>query len=110
MRVRLEELMGTYGQKVTLVSRKSGEEAGVMAFLQPVLKERAVPPVTATPLGAVSGRRWLYVGPAGREIRLGDRVCFGTLRLVAQEAEAVYFRGEVLYHRAVLRLEKEAAE
>lgn len=110
MRARLEELMGTYGQKVTLVSRKSGEEAGVMAFLQPVLKERAVPPVTATPLGAVSGRRWLYVGPAGRDIRSGDRVCFGTLRLVAQEAEAVYFRGEVLYCRAVLQLEKEAAE
>lgn len=74
------------------------------------MKERTTPPVTATPLGAVSGRRWLYVGPAGRDIRSGDRVCFGTLRLVVQEAEAVYFRGEVLYHRAVLRLEKEAAE
>ena len=45
-----------------------------------------------------------------RSIRLGDRVCFGTLRLVAQEAEAVYFRGEVLYRRAMLRQEKEAAE
>ncbi len=110
MRARLEELMGTYGQKVTLVSRKSREEAGVMVFLQPVLKERVAPPVTATPLGAVSGRRWLYVGPAGRGIWPGDRVCFGTLRLVAQEAEAVYFRGEVLYHRAVLRQEKEAAK
>ena len=60
--------------------------------------------------GLWSGRRWLYVGPAGRDIWPGDRVCFGTLRLVAQEAEAVYFRGEVLYHRAVLRQEKEAAE
>lgn len=110
MRARLEELMGAYGQKVTLISRKSGEEVGVMAFLQPVLKERTAPPVTATPLGAVSGRRWLYVGPAGREIRPGDRLRFDALRLVAQEAEAVYFRGEVLYCRAVLQLEKEAAK
>lgn len=109
MRARLEEMMRTYGQTVTLVSRKGEEGMTFTAFLQPVLKEREAPPLTATPLGAVSGKRWLYVGPAGREIRPGDRVYFDDLRLVVQEAEAVYFRNEILYHRAVLRREKEAA-
>lgn len=101
--------MRGYGQMVTLVSRKSGEETAFAAFLQPVLKERENPPAAATPLGAVSVKRWLYVGPAGREIGPGDRVRFDNLRLVVQEAEAVYFHTEVLYRRAVLRHEKEAA-
>lgn len=109
MRARLEEMMRVYGQTVTLVPREGGEETAFAAFLQPALKEREYPPVAATPLGAVSGKRWLYVGPAGREIVPGDRVCFDNLRLVVQEAEAVYFHTEVLYRRAVLRQEREAA-
>lgn len=110
MRARLEEMMRAYGQTVTLVSKESGEEAVFPAFLQPVLKEREPPPIAVTPLGAVSVRRWLYIGPAGREIRPGDRVRFNTLGLAVQEAEAVCFRSEVLYRRAVLRQEKERAE
>lgn len=110
MRARLEEMMRAYGQTVTLVSKESGEEAVFPAFLQPVLKEREAPPIAVTPLGAVSVRRWLYIGPAGREIRPGDRVRFNALGLVVQEAEAVCFRSEVLYRRAVLRQEKERAE
>ena len=102
--------MRAYGQTVTLVSRKSGEGTVFTAFLQPVLKEREMPPVAATPLGAVSGKRWLYVGPAGREIRPGDRVRLDSLRLIVQEAETIYFRNEAIYRRAVLRREKEAAE
>lgn len=109
MRARLEEMMHAYGQTVSLVSKKSGEETAYAAFLQPVLKEREYPPAAATPLGAVSGKRWLYVGPAGQEIVPGDRIRFDNLRLVVQEAEAVYFHTEVLYRRAVLRKEKEAA-
>lgn len=102
--------MRTYGQTVTLISRKSGEETAFTAFLQPVLKERDDPPAAATPLGAVSGKRWLYIGPAAREIRPGDRVYFDDLRLVVQEAETVYFQTGALYRRAVLRKAKEAAE
>lgn len=109
MRARLEEMMRAYGQTVTLVSRKSGEEAAFAAFLQPVLKEREYPPVAATPLGAVSSKRWLYIGPASREIGPGDRVCLDNLHLVVQEAETVYFHAEILYRRAMLRQEKEAA-
>ena len=72
--------------------------------------QNALSPIAVTPLGAVSVRRWLYVGPAGREIQPGDRVRFNALGLVVQEAEAICFRSEVLYRRAVLRQEKERAE
>lgn len=109
MRARLEKMMRAYGQTVTLVSRKSGKETVFTAFLQPVLKEQEAPPLAASPLGAVSGKRWLYIGPADREIRPGDWLRFGSLRLVAQEAETVYFRNEAVYRRAVLRKEREAA-
>lgn len=110
MKARLEEMMRAYGQTVTLISRKSGEELAFAAFLQPVLKEREEPPVAVTPLGAVNGQRWLYIGPAGQEIQPGDRMRFDVLCLVVQETEAVYFRGETLYRRAILRREKEDAE
>lgn len=101
--------MRVYGQTVILISGKSGTETVLTAFLQPVLKERETAPAVATPLGAVSRRRWRYVGPAGQNIQPGDRICFNSLRLVVQESEAVYFHSEVLYHRAVLQPEKEAA-
>lgn len=102
--------MRTYGQQVTHISRETGEPAVFSAFLQPVLKEREMPPVTATPLGAVSSKRWLYVGPAGREMRPGDRIHFDTLRLVVQEAETIFFHSTAVYCRAILRREREAAE
>lgn len=110
MRTRLEEMMRAYGQTVTLIPRKNGKESTFAAFLQPVLKVREAPPVAVTPLGAVNSQRWLYIGPANQEPQPGDRVRFDILYLVVQETEAVYFRGEVLYRRAMLRREKEDAE
>lgn len=109
MRTQLEGIIRSFGQTVTLIPRKSRCETRFQAFLQPVLKEREDLPVTATPLGAVNGQRWLYVGPAAREISEGDMVHLDGIHLTVQEATAVYFRGEVLYHRAILRQEKEWA-
>ena len=109
MRERLEGIMASCGQTVTLIPRESDEEWELSAFLQPVLKQREDLPVAATPLGAVNGQRWLYVGPAARTLSPGDRIRFDGLRLTVQEAETVYFRSEPLYSRAVLRQEKERA-
>lgn len=109
MRAALENVMRTYGQTVSLISRESGEETQFTAFLQPVLKEREDLPAVATPLGAVNRQRWLYVGPATREVLPGDKIYLDGIRLAVQEAETVYFRSEALYKRAVLRQEKEAA-
>ena len=62
-----------------------------------------------TPLGAVNEQRWLYIGPAGLKLDVGDRMRCGGMRLIVQEAMTVRFREEALYCRAVLRQEKEAA-
>ena len=109
MRSRWEEIIRSFGQTITLISRKSGCETRFQAFLQPILKEREDLPVAATPLGAVNGQRWLYAGPAAREISEGDKVYLDDIHLTVQEVTAVYFRGEILYNRAILRHEKEWA-
>ena len=110
MREKLEEIMRTHGQEITLVRRESGEAASVLAFLQPLLKEREEPPVTVTPLGAVNDQRWLYIGPAEQGFEPGDEIRFEGDCFVAQEAMAICFRREVLYFRAILRQKKEAAK
>lgn len=109
MRTRLEEMMRSFGQAITLIPRKSWCETRFQAFLQPILREREDLPVAATPLGAVNSQRWLYIGPAAREIAAGDMVHLDDIHFTVQEVTAVYFRGEILYNRAVLRQEKELA-
>lgn len=109
MRTRLEQAMDRYGQTVTLTPRQGGEALETRAFLQPLLRNRDDPPVTATPLGPVSGQRWLYIGRAGVGVLAGDGAAWGELRLEVQEVQAVYWRGEVLYRRAILRRKKEEA-
>lgn len=109
MREKLDEIMRLHGQEITVIRREDGEERTVLGFLQPLLKEREEPPVAVTPLGAVHGQRWLYVGPASLELEAGDRMRYAGMDLEAQEAATIYFRREALYCRAVLRQEKEAA-
>lgn len=110
MRARLEGILAQYGQEVLLTPREGGEEAPVRAFLQPILKRREDLPAAATPLGAVSQQRWLYIGSGGRPLAPGDRAVWGGLRLTVQEARIVPWKDEPLYCWALLRPGKEAAE
>lgn len=110
MRRQLEDVLREYGQELTVIRKKNGEETAVKAFFQPILKDREEPPVTATPLGAVSGQRWLYIGPAALELEPGDKIRFQGDQFVAQEAMTICFRWEALYGRAILRQEKETAQ
>lgn len=110
MRAQLEAIMREDGQDLTLIRRENGEEIPVRAFLQPFLKEKEDLPVTATPLGAVSDQRWLYIGPVEPELEPGDRIGFGGDRFVVQEAMTICFRWNALYGRAILRREKEEAK
>ena len=109
MRVRLEQILERYGQAVALTPRDSGETMEIRAFLQPVLKEKSEPPAAVTPLGPVCEQRWLYIGRAGVDVAVGDRMRCGEERLIVQEVQPVYWQDEVLYRRAVLRREKEEA-
>lgn len=109
MRRQLEDILREYGQELTVIRRENGKKMAVKAFLQPILKDRKEPPVTATPLGAVNDQRWLYIGPAALELEPGDKILFQESQFVAQEAMTICFRWEALYGRAILRQEKEAA-
>ena len=109
MRRRLERMMDRHGQTVTL-KRGGQEPRETRAFLQPELKGREGLPARATPLGAVSVQRWRYIGRGLQHLTPGDRVSWGELRLVVQEARAVGWRDETLYQWAILRPEKEAEE
>lgn len=109
MRARLEGILARYGQDAVIRDRASGEEWGVRAFVQPILKKQEDPPLQATALGAVSRERWLYIGGGSQRLRPGDGVACGGLRLVVQEARAVPWGGGTLYWRALLRREKERA-
>ena len=110
MRARLERIMARYGQSVILTRRETGASMAVRAFVQPVRRQREDLPVHATPLGAVSRQRWLYIGPPEPAPAPGDRLALDGLRLAAQEVQAVRWRDQVLYCRCVLRREKEAAD
>ncbi len=110
MKARFEGILSRYGQSVLLINRKTNLEKAVQAFVQPVLKRREELPFTATPLGAVSGQRWLYIGPSGCPLQPGDEVSCGQLRLAVQEVQTVLWRNEPLYCRAMLRQRREVAE
>ena len=109
MRARVEQAMSRYGQRVTLLPGNGGEASEVMAFVQPVRKRLVDPPVEFTPLGPVSEQRWVYVGPAGVEVKPGDRMICETAHLAVQEVQDIFWTQDILYRRAVLRREKEAA-
>ena len=106
MRAQLEAIMQEDGQDLLLKRRENGEEIPIRAFLQPFLKKNEDLPATATPLGAVSDQRWLYIGPVLPELEPGDRITCGNERYVAQEAMTICFRRQALYGRAILRKEK----
>lgn len=109
MRDLFAALLSRYGQQVRLTRRRTGEEVSGRAFLQPVLRRTEEAPA-ATPLGAVSEQRWLYIGGGAQPLAPGDRVDSGALRLVVREARPIYLGDELVYHWALLRRRKEAAE
>lgn len=107
MKARLDGILARYGQDVVLTDRDSGEARDVRAFVQPILKKREDPGVQATPLGAVSRERWLYIGSGAAPLRPGDGVACGGMRLRVQESRAVPWGGGTLYYWALLRPGKE---
>ena len=103
----LEQAMLRFGQPVKV--SHAGLTSEVFAFLQEKLEKSEEPPRGIHPLGEVDRRRWVYIGPAETEISVGDRVEFGELGLIAQQAEAVRLGGEICHWWAQLAREKEAA-
>ncbi len=99
-------LASRYGQSLIL-HRDGGEPAAFRAFLQKKRPPLAAPPLSPTPLGAVSEERWTCFSP--QALSPGDRIGFGSLLLVVQEAHTHYLGDEAVYCLATLQRRKEAA-
>lgn len=110
MRGSFDQLLCRFGQTVTLTPKASGVPQTLHAFLQPILKRREALPITPSPLGAVSQKRWLYLGSSSQPLASGDTITGEELELVIQETQTVYWRDEPLYRWAILRERKEAAQ
>jgi len=109
MRERMDSIINRHGQRAVLVRKSSGETVELRAFLQPVLKKQIHPPVTVTPLGAVSEERWTYIGMGSIGIAPGDKVRQSDQTWEVQEAREVFCGDTLLYRWALLRPAKEAA-
>ncbi len=109
MKEAIERVLSQYGQSAEVERRESGKASSARAFIQPILRQREDVPLAATPLGAVSTQRWLYIGSGDSPLAPGDRVSSGGLELVVQEARPLFCGDCLLYYWALLRRQREAA-
>ncbi len=103
----MDTILSRHGQSMTLRSRETGETREIKAFLQPILKKQEHPPISATPLGAVSRQRWLYLGSSQILIAPGDQIRQKELTLIVQETRDIFLGDKLLYRWALLQPAKE---
>ena len=109
MKIYVDSILRQHGQQLTLLRRNDSKETDLRAFIQPHLKKQLHPPVTATPLGAVSEQRWTYIGPGNIDLSPGDRLRQNEAVWTVQETHTVCCSDEILYRWALLQPTKEAA-
>ena len=107
MRDCFPAVLALCGQTVSRELPGQGEQRW-KAFVQPVLRRQSGDERTSTPLGNVDERQWLYVGPAEIPLTRGETLVQGNVAFQVRESVTVYAGEEPLYHRAVLRRQKEA--
>ncbi len=106
MKSRFQQILREYGQTIRLRRRSEETERACRGFLQAIGGRDDRLPV-ATPLGAVSVKRWLLLSE--EETAPGDRVAHGEQVMVVLESRAVSIADELIYWRAILCPEREAA-
>lgn len=105
MREVLAGIFGAYGQRVGC---PEGGESW-RAFVQPMGGNTLQEERRSTALGDVDHRRWLYIGPADREMGWEERLLWEGRVYRVRESVMVFFGDAPLYCRAVLVREREAA-
>ena len=102
----VRQVLDRYGQTVTL--RRRERETPLQAFLQPVTERGEQAPDTATALGWMDRRQWLYLGQTALEV--GDVLTWKEMAFRVRSCRP-YYIGEALCHYwAALEKEREAAE
>ena len=96
MRRMMDKVLRRYGIEAQ-VERDDIREA-VRIFFQPSTSKswQNMEPVMG-PLGRVPGGQFLYIGPAGTEIRPGDRVTVAGKGYILRRAEAVLDKNGPVY-------------
>ena len=108
MKAHVDSIIRQHGQHLILQRKSGGGTVEIQAFVQPYLKKRLHPPVTATPLGAVNEQQWTYIGNGDIDICPGDKIQQDTMVWKVQEARKVCCGDEILYRWAMLQPAKEA--
>lgn len=100
MKAALNSILARWGQTVTL--RREGEEdVTLKVFIQPVL-ERSGGQWTPTPLGLVSGERFLCLAPPEVELDRTDRLIWCGGIFVPRNVQAIRVGDEVSHRWAIL--------
>lgn len=103
---RVRQVLDRYGQEITLC--REGTETVIRAFLQPAAEKGEQAPDTATALGWMDRRQWLYLGQ--ESLDPGDVLVWKNMGFRVRSCRP-YYIGEALSHYwAVLEKEREAAE
>ena len=108
MRDAFARILSRHGQSAQVTAPAGDGSEEIRLFIQPILRQKEEGPARATPLGAVSRRRWLCL--AGRPLSPGDHIRWRERTLVVQDARAVFLKDSLVYCWAILRGEKEAAQ
>ena len=103
---RMRQVLDRYGQEITLC--REGTETEIRAFLQPAAESGEQAPDTATALGWIDGRRWLYLGQTALEI--GDVLGWKDRTFRVRSCRPYYIGEELSHYWAALEKEREAAK
>lgn len=102
----VEEILGRYGQAVTLETAEG--ETETRAFLQPVQERRETVPAAVTEIGWVDGRLWLYLGRT--KVDPGDTVRWNGMAFQVRSSRPYYAGGALSHWWASLERRREATE
>ena len=102
----IRDILSRHGQMVTI--RMADGDAATRAFIQPVTERREQDPEGQTGLGAIDGRRWLYLGRGA--VETSDRILWNGMEFRVRSSRPYYMGETMLYWWASLEQAKEAAE
>lgn len=101
----VRQVLDRYGQEVTLHHDQA--ERTIRAFLQPVTEKGEQVPDTATALGWIDGRQWLYLGQ--EPLEPGDVLVWKELGFRVRSCRPYYIGTELSHYWAALEKKREAA-
>ena len=96
MKKIVEGILRQYGSKITL--ERSEGTVTVQGFFQPVRsKSWQSLTNTATPLGEIPRGQYVYIGPPGTNVALGDVLTIGDNSYIFRRVEPYWYGEEQVY-------------